>query len=85
MNVIRAARTGALLALAVVVAALAGCGQKPAQPAAARSSSPHASSSASAGNIARQRTPGQAPPYRGPLRQPSAFPGRGAAEACLGC
>ena len=63
MNVIRAARTGALLALAVVVAALAGCGQKPAQPAAARSSSPHASSSASAGT-----------PSASPLASPSAVP-----------
>ena len=66
MNVIRAARTGALLALAVVVAALAGCGQKPAQPAAARASSPHASSSASAGT-----------PSASPLASPSAGTGTG--------
>jgi hypothetical protein len=61
MNIIRAAPTGGLLALALVVGVLAGCGQTPAQPTAARSGSPHASSSASA------RTPPASP-----LASPSA-------------
>jgi hypothetical protein len=55
MNVIRPARTAALLALALVVAALAGCGHKSAQTGAAGPSSPRASSSASA------RTPSGTP------------------------
>ena len=62
MNVIRAARTGALLALAVVVAALAGCGQKTAQPAAGRSAHPCVlSASAGTPSASRLASPSAAP------------------------